>query len=331
MALNEQAAKAIDPRASFEAYEPAAEHYRAAADWLLRLREEGIETSPAFERWRAADPAHGFAFAETEAMLAASAQPSRAVGPYLARQPRYRLLRRFGKIASAAIAASLLLFLAAGQIDRIAAIGADAATLAGEQRHLAMADGTQITLNTRSAVDTTTDGEFRGARLRRGEAYFEVAHDPDRPFIVRAGDASIRVLGTRFNVRIDDAGRTVVSVVQGHVRVSSTKDPARVADLLVGQEAVVAGGTVRKQAADLFVVEAWRQGQAIFLRAPLEQAIAELNRYRDHSIYIFNRDLADDRITGVFPTGDPRRAARMIETTLGVKAITLPTGQMVLY
>lgn len=329
MALGE-IARDLPPRDSFEAYEPGEAHYRAAARWLLRLREEDRETSPAFERWREADPANRFAFAEVEALLAASAPAARGV-PWTARKHGGRVLRRMGRWAGAAIAACLLLFLAMGQADRVASIGADAATLAGEQRDYTMADGTRIQLNTRSAIDTDTDAEFRGVRLRRGEAFFEVARDEARPFTVRAGDAHIRVLGTKFNVRIDRAGRTVVSVTEGHVEVTSTKDPTRVADLVAGQEAVVAGETVRKRAADLFVVEGWRRGEAVFLRAPLSEAVAELNRYRGNAIWLLNRDLTDDRVTGVFPTRDPRRAVRMIETTLGADAVTLPTGQTVVY
>ncbi len=331
MAMSDDRMDQGDMPESFETCEPGEGHYRAAAQWLLRLREGDRMTSPAFERWRDADPAHRFAFAEVEAMFAASAPASRDVGPYVARRRGGQLLRRFGRGALAAMAGCLLLMLGLSQVDRIAAIGADAETGAGRHMRYAMADGSRVTLNTRSVIDADTNGERRRVRLRRGEAYFEVARDPTRPFTVRAGDASIRVLGTKFNVRIDEAGRTIVSVVEGHVHVASTKDPAHVADLVIGQEALVAGGQVSKRAADLFVVNAWRRGEAIFMRAPLSQAVAELNRYREHPIYLLNRDLADDRITGVFPTDDPRRAVKMIDTILGAQSVTLPTGHTVIY
>ncbi len=299
MAMMDDASRDWAMRESFEAYEPGEEQYRVATQWLLRLREADRTSSRAFERWRDADPMHRFAYAEVEAIFKVSAYPSRALGPYVAGRRRWWRSRRVWRSAIGAMAACLLLVIGIGQGDRIVAIGADAATAAGGHMRYAMADGTRITLNTRSVIDADVEMERRGVRLRRGEAFFEVAKDPARPFLVHAGDARISVLGTKFNVRIDGA-RTFVSVIEGHVRVASTKGLERTVDLVVGQEAMVEGAAVTKRAADLFVVNAWRRGQAIFLRARLRDAVHELNRYRETPLYILDRDLADDRVTGVF-------------------------------
>jgi transmembrane sensor len=318
----------IPEQGSYASYEPQDAQYREASQWLLQLRERNLTTSRAFEQWRDADPANRFAYAEIEAAFAASARPSRMVGGYFRR--RFRIAPRAWHAMLGAVAATLLLVLGLSYRDQLAMIGADAGTVAGQQERVAMADGSHVSLNTRTVLDMTVTPETRGARLWRGEAYFDVAKDPARPFIVRAGDAQVRVLGTKFNVRIED-GRSIISVVEGHVRVASTKDPAKVADLVVGQEAVVDGGDVARRSADLYLVNAWRRGEVVVERVKLSAAIEQLNRYRAQPIYLFNRDLADDRITAIFPIHDPKRALRMMESMLGIKSITLPTGQAVLY
>src|SRR5262249_28159705 len=113
------------------------------------------------------------------------------------------------------LAAGLALCLLAGAVSqggRIADFGADAATGAGETQRLALADGSQVTLNTRTAVEDVSTANARGVRLKHGEAFFDVARDPARPFTVDAGPARIRVLGTHFNVRLLDSGAVAVAV-----------------------------------------------------------------------------------------------------------------------
>ena len=94
------------------------------------------------------------------------------------------------------------------------------ATSTGAHRIISLVDQTTVELNTASQMRSTLDASKREVFLDRGEAYFDVAHDSSRPFVVHAGGQEIVVLGTKFAVRVDGAKLTV-SVVEGRVRLNS--------------------------------------------------------------------------------------------------------------
>jgi transmembrane sensor len=228
------------------------------------------------------------------------------------------------------IAASLALFLVLPELDGIQYLTADARTRAGEMRTIRLSDGSRVTLNTASAIDTDITPTRRGMRLLRGEAYFEVAKNPAKPFTVDTGSASVRVLGTKFNVRMDDE-QNIVSVTEGRVRTASTARPESAIVLTAGQEALVGRNGVQLRAANSFLSGAWRQHEIAFQQTPLRAVVQELNRYRSRSIYIVNSALVNRRVTGIFSTDNPEEALRILEENLGVEATTLPTGQAFLY
>ncbi|WEK45179.1 MAG: FecR domain-containing protein [Candidatus Andeanibacterium colombiense] len=320
------------PRASLSAFAPTVAEYDAASDWLLRLRERDLETSREFEQWKLASPTHEYAFAEVEALFALSARPAQeAEYFYDSRERPRRWPSRRWRWASMVIAASLALLLALPFAPNLGYLGADAATATGELRTVRLADGSRVTLNTASAIDAdVTGGTTRKVTLRGGEAYFEVVHDPARPFLVHAGNADVRVLGTKFNIRID-ADQSRIAVTQGHVRVALATNPKRTVDLLVGQEALADRAGLQKQGADTYEATAWRHHQLLFSYVPLRLVVRDLNRYRRAPIYIANGALADNLVSGVFRTDDPDGALRIMERTMGIDSVTLPTGQTILY
>ena len=167
-------------------------------------------------------------------------------------------------------------------------------------------------------------------RLRGGEAYFEVAKDPARPFLVPAGTADIRVLGTKFNIRID-ADQSRIAVTEGHVRVALAADPSKTVDLVRGEEALADAAGLQKQVADTYEATAWQRRQLLFSYVPLRLVVRDLNRYRSAKIYIASGALADNVVSGVFRTDDPDGAVRIMERTMGISSLTLPTGQTILY
>ena len=117
--------------------------------------------------------------------------------------------------------------------------------------------------------------------LQHGEAFFAVAHDEARPFTVAAGDARVRVLGTRFDVRRSPGDRVRVEVEQGLVEVSrDLPNGASVARVAAGQGALADATGVRTAAlAKAEDVGAWRRGRLAYAAAPLEDVVADLNRY----------------------------------------------------
>ncbi|WP_296615487.1 FecR family protein [Sphingomonas sp.] len=313
-----------------ERFEPTPAHYEAAIGWLMRLREAEKDTNPAFEEWKRQHPAHEFAFAEAEAMFAASAGPAQEASSHYHRRWNLPGQTRSRRWIGYAIAASLLLALAPPTMQWIRYLGVDEVTGAGAMRKIRLADGSLVTLNSRTAFDFTINRMGRSARLVDGEAYFEIAHDSNRPFTIRAGDATVRVLGTKFNIRLNDA-QSVVSVTEGHVRVTPAGKPAAAVVLGAGQEAVVANGKLQQLPADALINDSWRQHRIVFRRTPLRQVVAELNRYRGTPIYLMSNTLGDRIVTAVFATDDPEGAVRIIDRTLGARSVTLPTGHTFLY
>jgi transmembrane sensor len=326
-----------DWRQGVEQYAPTAAQLEAAMTWLLKLREQDLASSPAFEAWQAEHPAHGFAAAEAKAVFAAMAKPAKDAVLHYHRPRRYgskrlprarRIARtRFAVAASVAILAMLRLT----DVTQWARdLGADAVTAAGESKPVTLADGSRITLNSRSALDIDVRADGRQATLRHGEAYFEIAKDPTRPFTITAGEARVSVVGTHFNIRMDRE-QTFVSVTEGRVRVYPTARPDAAVLLEAGQQALIEHGGAQTQAIDPFEVIAWRRGEILAYKTPLRTVVRELNRYRAPLIYIVNGALADRTVTGLFKIDDSNAAVTTIERTLGVESITLPTGQVILY
>lgn len=196
----------------------------------------------------------------------------------------------------------------------------------GEQRSVALEDGSVITLNTRSEVRVSFEENVRRVTLVDGEAMFDVAHDAERPFHVRAGPMAIRVVGTRFNVyRRPD--RTTVTVIEGKVDVekisppqssplagedkgegasASRLTPHASPTLTPGEQAIAAidGDILQPPPVDIERVTAWTKRRAIFENAPLSEVAAEFNRYNRSNLVLEDPSLAARRVTGVFQVHD---------------------------
>jgi transmembrane sensor len=170
-----------------------------------------------------------------------------------------------------------------------------------------------VTLNTASEVRIDLTKEARRVEIDRGEAFFDVAKDPTRPFIVFAGDKRITAVGTRFAVRRDAGGDVRVTVTEGAVRFESTQalrvdvagGPAREPRVLLraGTIARATHGSllVQKDAAQEAENSlSWRSGYLIFDDTALADAVAEFNRYTDEPIRIEDPAVAAIRISGKF-------------------------------
>jgi transmembrane sensor len=298
-----------------------------AAEWYFK-RDAGPlsgRDETAF-RARLADPANRAAFAEIDrtwadlGLIARPAAPDMARSAAPARIPvRYALRRRV--LAAAAV---LVAVLALGYtLDVTTRLQADAYTARGESRSLTLDDGTNVALNTATAIAVDYSASARRVRLLQGEALFTVAKDAARPFTVLAAGGETRALGTAFAVREEGQGATV-TVLESRVGVSVPAGQPPGAELSPGQAvSYSARGIGAIRAVDADGETAWRRGKLIFVDRPLGSVIAELNRYHAGRIQIANSAISGHLVSGVFDTKDPVRVLDAIESSLGLHSTRL--------
>ena len=335
----------------------------AAAAWIVRVEDGPLSAADqaAFNAWRAESSTNAAAFARAEAawrlydepradpVMDAMRASALAAGP----SPKRGLWAGIG----VGLAASLLLgfalgtdYLSFGQkagAPQVAAKSATAplaapeapssgefATAKGERRTVRLADGTAITLNTDSAVRVGYVAERRLVRLLRGQALFEVAKDPHRPFVVQAGAKQVTALGTIFEVRLLDSDRMKVMLVEGKVVVDEGEDrsddsaPVMVPAVLGPGDALVVADDARpvRIRVDVDQQLRWREGFVEFADATLSEAATEMNRYSGQQIVISDPAIANMRVSGVFRTGNPERFAAIVGELLPVRQRPLPGG-----
>ncbi len=313
--------------------EPNAPICEAAAFWVVRLHSDQRTRADeaAFRAWLEQDPARADAYADCAALWdgvahAAETTDGRDALRTLRLPPRapLRFSRRTALWAGGGAAAAAAVAVLAGPV----ALHAEQSfkTKPGEQRRLRLADGSGVLLNTDSQLRVRFIASERRLYLDRGQAFFQVAKDQNRPFRVFVGRDEIRALGTAFEVRrIGDSA--LVTLEEGRVAVyradgleasqrlhSSASLQAMegvaagppVAVLRPGDQVdLAAAKPVEVRQVDLRKVQAWRYGRMILDDAPLGDTVADLNRYGGIQIVLADPKLANIRVSGVFHTGRP--------------------------
>jgi transmembrane sensor len=291
------------------------EEIRAAAiDWWLRRNERAPtrREQRAFDDWLAADARHPLAFEKISSVCGFLGTKLPGAGPIRKARGRKR------RIAGAAAAGALLLMF---HHDIGLYFRADHATGPGETRRVALADGSRVELDAKSAIAVHfADGERRIALLE-GEAWFEVAPDPARPFVVAAGSGAVTALGTAFDVAVE--GERVRVVVGEHsVKVENGGAGVVVAK---GERTAFAGGAPASPPArtDVAAATGWRRGRLIFSDAPLGEVVATLARHHRGYVAFLDPSLEARRVTGVFLADDPLAAYAELESALGLRMTRL--------
>lgn len=354
----------------------------AAAEWAIRIDAGPLDAAQrdALARWLKASPAHvdellycaailgGLESVDRERKLAIeedlssprseviplfATAPATASGTPLAGgppRPKQRILSKYW-----AIAASVALFVAAAlalahfgaapgeKSSQMLAVQSYATDL-GEQRSVTLADGSVVSLNTDSQLRVRLSEGERRLDLVRGEALFDVARDPLRPFRVYAGGAVAQAVGTKFNVRHTGTGVRVV-VFEGKVLVD---DPDALADdarpapaaerharevlLLAGQQADLGtpSGAPRIAEADMVAASSWRLRQLSFDDAGLDEIVAEFNRYNRVPIVLADPSLSAVRFSGVFDANDPKSFVAFLELSTSIKVDRSQSDRIVL-
>jgi transmembrane sensor len=177
-------------------------------------------------------------------------------------------------------------------------------TAVGERSTFRLADSSVVTLSTDSAVRVNQWGDKRRLTLLRGQAFFQVAKDASRPFVVTAGDKSVTALGTSFDVRMEP-GKLSVTLVEGRVRIAgATPKGERRVEMDAGSRFVAASATDWAiSTVDTAKESAWLQGRLVFDGEPLSAVVAEMNRFSERKLALADPALGATPVSGVFRTG----------------------------
>jgi transmembrane sensor len=299
---------------------------QTAATWIAR-RDSGVWTeadAASLREWLAQAVGHRVAYyrlngawneaGRVRALGGGSAASAPASAQEQVSDAREQSSHWKRRVAVFALAASILVLLAGSLLlyeDELFNTRRFSTVVGGLQT-IPLADGSRVTLNTNSEIRVRLARRERVVEIDRGEAFFEVAHDAQRPFIVKAGDRRVIAVGTQFSVRRDGADLRVI-VAEGTVRYEGhAADTASAAGTAPATDGVLlpAGSVARAegnsvQVEQLPVSEAerdltWRRGVLTFRDTPLANAVAEFNRYNTRKMVIEDPAIAALEVGGVF-------------------------------
>ena len=293
-----------------------------AAAWLARLHSEARlpADEAGFQAWVTEDDRHRAAFEKLTMMWDAATGDDRgAARPGISRR---------AVLAGSAVAA-------------LAAVGGGWAmmgnrgsqsfeTALGEQRKILLDDGTRLTLDTGTRLVVAMGDQRRTVDLLSGRAHFDVAKDSLRPFVVTAGDRQVVAVGTAFDVA-RHGDEMSVTMVEGKVVVHQPGQAVRDRTVIAGDRLRLGRvpDDMRQDRPDVLAATAWQGGRAVFDNTPLNEAIAELNRYDRRQLVIADPAVGDLRISGSYETGASEAFASSIAELLPV-AVSHQPGEIVL-
>jgi len=285
-----------------------------AFSWVARLDSDADnpDLQRELDQWLAEDPRHRGAFLRAQALWLRLDRASQAESlPAPRRLTRRRLLVGSAVAALAAGIGAVWLMQPEQVFD----------SALGEIREVPLADGSTAQLNTQSQVEVVMRASARRVRLRRGEAWFKVKKDPDRPFVVESGPVRVRAIGTAFSVRRLEQG-SEVQVTEGIVEAWLAGAEAQRVRVAAGQSAILQENEPPRllpaSAADIDRKLAWRSHKIDLAGETLGDAVAEFNRYNRRPLVIRQRSLIGKRFYGVFRIDDPEGFARALHSSLNV-------------
>lgn len=312
-----------------------------ASDWLARLDAEGYFQGPSsieqlasqhsdFGAWVSASVERRVAFLrllnawQRSARLAALHDPAVSVG---AGRSKTAWTVGATALAAAAAIAVVSVFSLTTAPPALQPVDVIHATVIGETRTLTLEDGSQVTLNTNTQLRVSFEDAVRRVSLDTGEAFFEVAGDSARPFIVDSAHGRVEVLGTAFAV--ETRGDMIeVTVAEGTVGLSASGvagvKPDRLAPGMIGYAG--ANGVVLEMVGLESVEERllWREGRLRFTATPLSEVVTEFNRYNTKPMQIMDAEVGAIEIGGTFTATNAEAFAHLAENGLGLRVLHRP-------
>lgn len=284
------------------------QNLRVAADWWVRLRDARASehTTEQWLAWIDEDEAHLHAFervTELAARLGSLDEVEHAT--WLAEFTPVAASRRWWPLG---VAAAAVLLVAGGYVGWLMLEQATPSQLYASaiaaQREVTLDDGSRVALGGATRLTTRFSRTHREVDLAEGEAYFEVAHNASRPFVVHAGRLRIEDVGTAFDVR-RTGDRVTISMAEGRVRiVDGTSDQGRGLEAVAGQAVSYdpSHPALRISMTDPAQTAAWRYARLEFDNEPLSVVVANINRYRTHPVRIADAGLQSMTFTGTVKT-----------------------------
>lgn len=302
----------------------------------------------ALRKWRAVSPAHEAAAEEAQQRWDALghlapdlrdcfAEPDGRIAAARGRQRRALILSVAGLLGTSVLAGKGLQW-----YWRQPLFAAAYATQTAQLRNVLLPDGSpgsRLELSPQSSATVRLYRERRVVDFNGGEARFDVAADPQRPFEVRTRDALIRVIGTAFTVR-DRGGPILIGVERGQVRVTIRQRPGDAAapsatesdiDLRAGEALTLRDGVPEPvRQVDAGALSAWRDGWLVFDATPLGEALETINAYRQQPILSPEPRVNALRLSGRFRTNASASLVDALPMTLPVIAQANPDGSVTL-
>lgn len=312
-----------------------------ALDWFLRLQEEDApETLRAFGAWAEGRPDRMKAFDDLVRMQgmaslrrATLADRGRQHDKHLptGRPKAVRGPVRAWRFGYAAMAAVVLAAVTWQQLPGLLLQWrSDYLTATGERETVTLPDGSSVVLNTASAIAIDFDKGARRVTLLEGEAYFDVKHDAEHPFIVAGHFSNVEVKGTAFGVLAEDAHDTIV-LERGRVDVTRRTESQERAMLERGQMVVATGeGLSAVTNTDPAQSLAWRQGRIVFYDRAFGAALSELQRYYGGKVLLVSGRFSNRLVSGNYRIDDPEAAIRTLAASAGASVTRLPGGILIL-
>ena len=334
---------------------PRAQIESEAQEWVIALDGESAteHTLNEFRAWLRRSPLHRQAFRQAASVwgeldrwseflypehVAAPSSP----GEHRGELHRIRRLRPMTAvtITGLVVALSAIIWVYSPTPGPGERFSAEYGVAVGEVKTIALPDGSNVSLNTGSRIAVTYDETGREVRLTEGEAYFEVAEDSQKPFVVYASKYAVRAVGTAFSVQML-IGRIEVNVTEGRVEVaglkpqsrdSSTGDKETVQEelsrvpVVKGQQAILSEDSdalelvQNLEPAVISKELSWRDGMFIFDGDSLEDVVVEINRYTELKVVIADAAIRDLRFGGYFGIDDIPLILSTMEKDYGLRA-----------
>jgi transmembrane sensor len=320
--------------------EPEVRRLAEASVWQVRLSEADLESSAEFEAWLALHPDNPAAWARVHSAWAHTGESATRPEIMAARRDALNRARRAGRrdwwgrhpvwtLGSAAAVA--VIGLAGALLWQRNVQELHYRTALGERTELTLPDGSQAKLDAGTEVDVRYSRRARQIRLLKGQARFEVAHNPARPFRVEAGGETVVAVGTDFNVNLVGP-KILVTLIEGRVNVvpvDPDRGPAVV--LLPGQQLVASPSEpTHVESVSIASATAWEAGLLVFHNEPLGSVVSIISRYVEHPVTA-DSDVSGLRMSGVFKEGDVATFADVIVHYLPVSASAAPDGTIALH
>jgi transmembrane sensor len=296
---------------------------REASEWIARLNADEVADTDRqhFEEWRNSHPMHARSYNE----LLTTWQAFTAAGPLVRAVSFGRSMNeatvphsfKWRWLLAAAAVVVLGISLYWYTLDRV--LDQVLQTAIGEHASISLSDGSTLELNSNTLARVSYSRSARVIHLDRGEAYFKVKHDTERPFWVMGGRWWVRAVGTEFDV-YRRVGALRVTVTEGAVKIST----APVSLVSAGQQVdISASAAVMRalSASDLTRSAAWRSGSLYFESQPLGEVIDELSRYTATRMIVTDNALRLLPVGGTFQANSQGAEAllAMLQDGLGVR------------